>query len=369
MRARMQNLMTWLTASLIVAGAAAIAPRAAAQAGPDDGFFVVTRPDVRRCAYPLCGGYFVKRVNQRLTRCADGVRRAECHVVDFNFTATGLSPEQTAQFEQTFGAGLGLASGALEQRDVGAGFPADTLVVSGAWEGQGPSKPTGEFFDVVSTGILCITFPCPSFRGELLNTPRTRTFNAVDFTAAGAPPEAVELAYQTLDSGVLAAGATVRIVGPAGRGFDFVASQFYARLVPDKTCAPMDATGVGPCDQFFGWAWDGAACVGISGCSCEGADCEELHASFEECNEAHAGCAGALCGSRGLPPCADDAYCDFTDEAQCGAADVPGVCLPRPEACILIYDPVCGCDGLTHGNACQAASAGTDVAYEGECAP
>jgi hypothetical protein len=45
------------------------------------------------------------------------------------------------------------------------------------------------------------------------------------------------------------------------------------------------------------------------------------------------------------------------------------VCLPRPEACILIYDPVCGCDGQTHGNACQAHAAGTDVAYDGECAP
>jgi hypothetical protein len=372
MRGRNQLAVTllWLASALLGVSAVAITPRASAQAGPGaDGFFIVTRPDVRRCAYPLCGGYFVKRVNQWLTQCADGAWRTECHVVDFDYTASELGPEQTAAFEQAFGAGLGLARGRLEQRDVGASVPADTLVVSDAYQGQGPSRPTGTFFEVVSTGVLCITYPCPSFRGERLNSQRTRTFNAVDFTAAGASEEAVERAYQSIDSGVLAAGAAVRIVGPAGSGFDFVASQFYLRLVPDETCAPMNASGVGPCDAFLGWTWDGAACVGVSGCSCEGTDCEDLHASFEECQKAHAGCEGALCGSRGLQECGGGDYCDFSDDAQCGAADQPGVCVPRPEACIQIYDPVCGCDGVTHGNGCQAAAAGTDVAYAGECAP
>jgi hypothetical protein len=72
---------------------------------------------------------------------------------------------------------------------------------------------------------------------------------------------------------------------------------------------------------------------------------------------------------------AGDGACEFDDDCPAGMfcqkdegdCDGFGTCATPPQFCFEIYAPVCGCDDNTYANACFAAAASMNVAYEGEC--
>lgn len=76
---------------------------------------------------------------------------------------------------------------------------------------------------------------------------------------------------------------------------------------------------------------------------------------------------GQPCGGIAGFTCAEGYFCAFPAETSCGSGDQMGACATRPDACIALYKPVCGCDGHTYSNSCAAASAGVSVSHDGEC--
>ena len=79
--------------------------------------------------------------------------------------------------------------------------------------------------------------------------------------------------------------------------------------------------------------------------ACE-ADCEGAELSYDgECDAAGEGGAAGDGGAAGE-----------------GGSGVLCEC-----ACPEVYDPVCGVNGQTYDNACQAECEGADIGYDGEC--
>jgi len=94
-------------------------------------------------------------------------------------------------------------------------------------------------------------------------------------------------------------------------------------------------------------------------CGCDGVtygnDCMRIAAGVSKKSEGECGCSSN-------DDCASEQYCE---KDTCDG--VSGTCINMPETCLRVYEPVCGCDGVTYDNDCIRQREGVVKKYDGVC--
>ena len=182
--------------------------------------FYTIRRDVRRCASPMCGGYFVKLVNKPRTRCADGGNMTECYVANIEWNGQPEPDKDGA-----------LVRGSLSTRDFGGQRTFGILHAREVWLPAGAQRPFGIYYRVRDRGVRCIAAPCETHHAARLNSVVHRNIAGVDLSGAGTTDnvESEANVAMTLPDGVIVAGVNTRVTGPAGRSQMLKAEQFYIR--------------------------------------------------------------------------------------------------------------------------------------------
>jgi len=206
-----------------------------------DTYFTV-RPDYRRCVSPICGGWFVNAVNLKVIRCPDGSFKKECYVGTDMINIPSLTPEQIAQLRQAMSQSNALILGNISNK-----VPYGLFVINSAWLSATDQKPEGKFVSVSDNGIRCITHPCPSLDGLILNRSRVKSLASYDLSSVNVTDAQLKLAQDAIVSGegLPMAGKFVEVTGPAGTAQGIVASQFYLKLesTAPKFCRPTGCSG------------------------------------------------------------------------------------------------------------------------------
>ncbi len=178
-----------------------------------DTYYAITT-DLRRCASPLCGGWFFKRLNRSTTRCVNGSAAEACYAPVLDWSEANLSDAQQAKLLDASNKGsrssgvYGIVRGGFAPTNTTPRPELGRFVIREAWVAEGEAVSQGAFVRIRDNGLRCFAAPCPSLTETTLNTPRSTNIAALDWTPSGLSDRQIEALTELLSSpdGILIAG-------------------------------------------------------------------------------------------------------------------------------------------------------------------
>jgi hypothetical protein len=198
--------------------------------------------DLRRCASPTCGGWFVSRLNRSTTTCVDGRTAASCYTPVLDWSATGLTDAQQAPFldacrrAAASGGTYAIVRGEFARSNTTPRPELGRFLVLEAWVAEGDPVTDGTFVRTQDNGMRCFAAPCPSITEQTLNMTTTANIAAMDWTPSGLDADQVAECTQDLmtPSGLLIAGYRYNytVNGTAAKGRTVTAAFQRILLAP-----------------------------------------------------------------------------------------------------------------------------------------
>lgn len=249
----MNTIMSFITRSvarrawLLALCAAAFSMGAHAQTiiSPErTGTTYIVKPDYRKCAFPMCGGWFLTPVNQysiQLQTEDEAYKNAallpnNIYVAYINYKRMGLTEKQIAELNTAIRNEQALLRGTVINSPISdrASTRSKTLVANGAWVGANKNTPVGPYLKISSTGIVCITTPCPYFKAALINSNYSREIHDLSLEKAMLDREQEAQAWQAISTdGLVMTGITYETTGfdetgaEPGKGIGVAATKVF----------------------------------------------------------------------------------------------------------------------------------------------
>ncbi|NVB82282.1 MAG: hypothetical protein HOV81_28130 [Kofleriaceae bacterium] len=171
--------------------------------------------DFRRCAAPVCGGFYLKRLNRSTTVCANGQAKSSCYVPSLDWADSNLSDALQAQLidaanrdAMSYGA-IALVRGRMASQTYPGQGNLGKFVVTEAWVAENDSVSDGVFAKIHDNGVRCITSPCPTIGEKGLNSSNTANVHGLDWSTGGFTDEQIATLGNeivTRPSGIIIAG-------------------------------------------------------------------------------------------------------------------------------------------------------------------